>query len=154
MSAQKPMMPTAGEKYVPFKPIALKDRRWPNAVITKPPIWCAVDLRDGNQALIEPMDSDRKTRMFKLLCQMGFKEIEVGFPAASETDFDFVRELITEDRVPDDVRISVLTQAREDLIERSVQSLVGARMATVHLYNATAPIFRRVGERPPSQPTR
>ena len=94
MSPQKPMMPRAGEKYVPFKPVEIKDRQWPNAVITRPPIWCAVDLRDGNQALIEPMDSDRKTRMFKLLCQMGFKEIEVGFPAASETDFDFVRELI------------------------------------------------------------
>ena len=92
MSPQKPMMPTAGEKYVSFKPIEIKDRQWPNKVITKPPVWCAVDLRDGNQALIEPMDSDRKTRMFKLLCKMGFKEIEVGFPAASETDFDFVRQ--------------------------------------------------------------
>src|SRR5260370_629955 len=94
MSPQKPMMPTAGEKYVPFKPVPLPDRQWPSKVITKPPVWCAVDLRDGNQALIEPMDSDRKTRMFKLLCDMGFKEIEVGFPAASETDFDFMRELI------------------------------------------------------------
>ena len=91
MSSQKPMMPTAGEKYVSFKPVQLADRRWPSQVITKAPIWCAVDLRDGNQALVEPMDSDRKTRMFKLLCKMGFKEIEVGFPAASETDFDFVR---------------------------------------------------------------
>ena len=89
MSPQKPMMPHAGDKYVPFKPVEIKDRRWPNAVITKPPIWCAVDLRDGNQALIEPMDSDRKTRMFKLLCQMGYKEIEVGFPASLRADFDF-----------------------------------------------------------------
>ena len=112
MSPQKPMMPTAGEKYVPFKPIEIKDRQWPNKVITKPPIWCAVDLRDGNQALIEPMDSDRKTRMFKLLCDMGFKEIEVGFPAASETDFDFVRELIEKKMIPDDVTIQVLTQSR------------------------------------------
>jgi len=101
------MMPHAGDKYVPFKPIEIKDRQWPNAVITKPPIWCAVDLRDGNQALIEPMDSDRKTRMFKLLCSMGYKEIEVGFPSASETDFAFVRQLIEQDRVPEDVTISV-----------------------------------------------
>ena len=91
MSPQKPMMPTAGEKYVPFKPIDLPDRQWPSKVITKPPIWCSVDLRDGNQALIEPMGPERKTRMFKLLLDMGFKEIEVGFPAASQTDFDFVR---------------------------------------------------------------
>src|SRR5215475_4855512 len=144
MSAQKPMMPTAGEKYVPFKPIDLKDRRWPNAVITKPPIWCAVDLRDGNQALIEPMDSDRKTRMFKLLVKMGFKEIEVGFPAASETDFDFVRELIEKDMIPDDVAIQVLTQSRPEQIERTFESCRGAKRAIVHLYNSTSTLQRRV----------
>ena len=144
MSAQKPMMPTAAEKYVPFKPIDLKDRRWPNAVITKPPIWCAVDLRDGNQALIEPMDSDRKTRMFKLLCQMGFKEIEVGFPAASETDFEFVRELIEKGMIPDDVAIQVLTQSRPELIERTFEACRGAKRAIVHLYNSTSTLQRRV----------
>lgn len=144
MSPQKPMMPHAGDKYAPFKPIDLKDRQWPNAVITKPPIWCAVDLRDGNQALIEPMDSDRKTRMFRLLCQMGFKEIEVGFPAASETDFDFVRELIEKKMIPDDVTIQVLTQSRPELIERTFESCRGAKRAIVHLYNSTSTLQRRV----------
>ena len=144
MSPQKPMMPTAGEKYVAFKPIPISDRQWPNKVITKPPIWCAVDLRDGNQALIEPMDSDRKTRMFKLLCQMGFKEIEVGFPAASETDFDFVRELIEKKMIPDDVTIQVLTQSRPELIERTFEACRGAKRAIVHLYNSTSTLQRRV----------
>src|SRR5918995_3206042 len=144
MSPQKPMMPTAGEKYVPFKPIDLPNRQWPSKVITKPPIWCAVDLRDGNQALIEPMDSDRKTRMFKLLCQMGFKEIEVGFPAASETDFDFVRELIEQKMIPDDVTIQVLTQSRPELIERTFEACRGAKRAIVHLYNSTSTLQRRV----------
>src|SRR5271166_4497161 len=131
-------------RYTPFKPVELPDRTWPAKTITKAPRWLSTDLRDGNQALIDPMSPARKHKMFDLLVRMGYKEIEVGFPSASQTDFDFVRELIEGDRVPDDVRISVLTQAREDLIERSVQSLVGARLATVHLYNATAPIFRRV----------
>ncbi|TAJ98188.1 MAG: 2-isopropylmalate synthase [Reyranella sp.] len=138
------MMPIAAEKYVPFKPVPLPDRKWPNAVITKPPIWCAVDLRDGNQALIEPMDSDRKTRMFKLLCDMGFKEIEVGFPAASETDFDFVRELIEKKMIPDDVTIQVLTQSRPELIERTFEACRGARRVIVHLYNSTSTLQRRV----------
>jgi 2-isopropylmalate synthase len=138
------MMPHAGEKYVPFKPIEIKDRQWPNKVITKPPIWCAVDLRDGNQALIEPMDSDRKTRMFRLLCQMGYKEIEVGFPAASETDFDFVRELIEQKMIPDDVTIQVLTQSRPELIERTFEACRGAKRAIVHLYNSTSTLQRRV----------
>lgn len=141
---QKPMMPIAAEKYVPFKPVPLPDRKWPNAVITKPPIWCAVDLRDGNQALIEPMDSDRKTRMFKLLCDMGYKEIEVGFPAASETDFDFVRELIEKKMIPDDVTIQVLTQSRPELIERTFEACRGARRVIVHLYNSTSTLQRRV----------
>jgi len=138
------MMPTAGEKYVPFKPIQIKHRQWPNNVITKPPIWCAVDLRDGNQALIEPMDSDRKTRMFTLLCDMGFKEIEVGFPAASETDFDFVRELIEQKMIPDDVTIQVLTQSRPELIERTFEACRGAKRVIVHLYNSTSTLQRRV----------
>jgi 2-isopropylmalate synthase len=132
------------QRYTPFQPVDLPDRRWPGRSVTRAPRWLSTDLRDGNQALIDPMSPARKHKMFDLLVRMGYKEIEVGFPSASQTDFDFVRELIEGDRVPDDIRISVLTQAREDLIERSVQSLVGARMATVHLYNATAPIFRRV----------
>src|SRR5512142_140555 len=131
-------------RYAPFKPVNLPDRTWPAKSITRAPRWLSTDLRDGNQALIDPMSPARKHKMFELLVRMGYKEIEVGFPSASQADFDFVRELIEEDRVPADVRISVLTQAREDLIERSVQSLAGARMATVHMYNATAPIFRRV----------
>src|SRR6266851_5306147 len=131
-------------RYAPFKPVELPDRTWPGKAITKAPRWLSTDLRDGNQALIDPMSPARKHKMFDLLVRMGYKEIEVGFPSASQTDFDFVRELIEGDRIPDGVRISVLTQAREDLIERSVQSLRGARMATVHMYNATAPIFRRV----------
>jgi 2-isopropylmalate synthase len=132
------------QRYTPFQPVDLPDRRWPGGSVTRAPRWLSTDLRDGNQALIDPMSPARKHKMFDLLVRLGYKEIEVGFPSASQTDFDFVRELIEGDRVPDDIRISVLTQAREDLIERSVQSLVGARMATVHLYNATAPIFRRV----------
>ena len=131
-------------RYTPFQPIELPDRTWPGKTITKAPRWLSTDLRDGNQALIDPMSPARKHKMFDLLVRMGYKEIEVGFPAASQTDFDFVRELIEGDYVPDDVRISVLTQAREELIERSVQSLVGARLATVHMYNAIAPIFRKV----------
>ncbi|WP_414731385.1 2-isopropylmalate synthase [Vineibacter terrae] len=142
--SQKPMMPGARDKYVPFRQVPLTDRQWPGKVITKPPIWCSVDLRDGNQALIEPMDSDRKTRMFKMLVEMGFKEIEVGFPAASQTDFDFVRQLIDERMIPDDVTIQVLTQSRPELIERTFESLKGAKRAIVHLYNSTSTTQRRV----------
>jgi 2-isopropylmalate synthase len=131
-------------RYAPFRPVNLPDRTWPSRSIKAAPRWLSTDLRDGNQALIDPMSPARKHKMFDLLVRMGYKEIEVGFPAASQTDFDFVRELVEGNRIPDDVRISVLTQAREDLIERSVQSMRGARRATVHLYNATAPIFRRV----------
>jgi 2-isopropylmalate synthase len=131
-------------RYTPFRPVDLPDRAWPSRSITQAPRWLSTDLRDGNQALIDPMSPARKHKMFDLLVRMGYKEIEVGFPAASQTDFDFVRELVEGDRIPDDVRISVLTQAREDLIERSVESMRGARRATVHMYNATAPIFRRV----------
>jgi 2-isopropylmalate synthase len=131
-------------RYTPFKPVDLPDRTWPGRAITKAPRWLSTDLRDGNQALIDPMSPSRKRAMFDLLVKMGYKEIEVGFPSASLTDFDFVRDLIEADRIPADVRISVLTQAREDLIERTVQSLEGAQRATVHMYNATAPTFRKV----------
>jgi 2-isopropylmalate synthase len=132
------------QRYTPFKPVSLPDRTWPERTITAAPRWLSTDLRDGNQALIDPMSPARKHKMFDLLVRMGYKEIEVGFPSASQTDFDFVRELIESERVPDDVRISVLTQAREDLIERTVQSLRGASKASVHLYNAASPLFRRV----------
>jgi len=131
-------------RYTPFKPVDLPGRTWPNKVMTKAPRWLSTDLRDGNQALIDPMSPTRKRAMFDLLVKMGYKEIEVGFPSASQTDFDFLRELIEGDKIPQDVRISVLTQAREDLIERTVQSLEGAQRATVHMYNATAPVFRKV----------
>ncbi len=131
-------------RYAPFAPVDLPDRTWPGNTITKAPRWLSTDLRDGNQALIDPMNPTRKLAMFELLVRMGYKEIEVGFPSASQVDFDFVRQLVEQDRIPDDVRISVLTQAREELIERTVQSLAGASNATVHLYNATAPLFRRV----------
>jgi 2-isopropylmalate synthase len=131
-------------RYRSFPSVALPDRRWPARAITAAPRWLSTDLRDGNQALIDPMNAARKQAMFELLVRMGYKEIEVGFPAASQTEFDFIRGLIEGGSVPDDVRISVLTQAREELIERTVQSLAGARQATVHMYNAAAPIFRKV----------
>ncbi len=131
-------------RYSPFPPIDLPDRTWPGKTIAAAPRWLSTDLRDGNQALIDPMSPSRKRTMFDLLVRLGYKEIEVGFPSASQADFDFVRSLIEEDRIPGDVQISVLTQARDELIERTVQSLAGAPRATVHLYNATAPLFRRV----------
>jgi 2-isopropylmalate synthase len=134
-------------KYRPFHEqisVSLPDRTWPTRTTTKAPRWCAVDLRDGNQALIEPMDAERKLRMFELLVQMGYKEIEVGFPSASQTDFDFVRKLIEEDRIPDDVVIQVLTQSREHLIERTYDAIRGARQAVVHLYNSTSVLQREV----------
>jgi len=131
-------------KYRPFTPIQLKDRLWPNNSIVKAPIWCSVDLRDGNQALIEPMGIDRKLQMFKLLVEIGFKEIEVGFPSASQTDFDFVRKIIKEKLIPKDVSIQVLTQAREDLIRRTFDSLKGAQKAIVHFYNSTSTLQRKV----------
>jgi 2-isopropylmalate synthase len=131
-------------RYTAFPPVDLPDRQWPSRTITKAPRWLSTDLRDGNQALIDPMNAARKHAMFDLLVRMGYKEIEVGFPAASQTEFDFIRDLISSGKIPDDVRISVLTQAREELIERTVQSLVGAKSATVHMYNAAAPVFRSV----------
>lgn len=132
------------EKYRPFAGPDLPDRTWPGKRINKAPVWCSVDLRDGNQALIEPMDGARKMRMFKLLVAMGFKEIEVGFPSASDTDYNFLRELIDGGHVPDDVTIQVLTQAREHLIDRTIESLDGAHSAILHLYNSTSTLQRRV----------
>jgi len=131
-------------RYRAFPPIDLPDRTWPAGTVAATPRWLSTDLRDGNQALIDPMSPARKMTMFDLLVRMGYKEIEVGFPSASQYDFDFVRQLVEGDKIPDDVTISVLTQAREDLIERTVQSLVGTARANVHMYNATAPLFRRV----------
>ena len=131
-------------RYAAFRPVDLPDRTWPGKTITTAPRWLSTDLRDGNQALIDPMSPARKRTMFDLLVRMGYKEIEVGFPSASQADFDFVRGLVEDDVIPGDVQISVLTQARDELIERTVQSLAGAPRATVHLYNATAPLFRRV----------
>jgi 2-isopropylmalate synthase len=138
------MLRTPSNKYRSFAPIEIPDRTWPNRVISAPPTWCSVDLRDGNQALIEPMDAARKRRMFDMLVKIGFKEIEVGFPAASQTDFDFVREIIEQGLVPDDVTIQVLTQARPELIARTYESLRGARRAIMHVYNSTSVAQRRV----------
>ncbi len=142
-AAQRPTaMPI--HKYGRYEQVDIPDRTWPDARVTRAPRWLSTDLRDGNQALIDPMSPARKREMFDLLVRMGYKEIEVGFPSSGQTDFDFVRSIIEQDAIPDDVTISVLTQSREELIERTVESLVGARKATVHLYNATAPVFRRV----------
>ncbi|MBU1861467.1 MAG: 2-isopropylmalate synthase, partial [Gammaproteobacteria bacterium] len=138
------MLKDPSSKYRPFTPIAIPDRTWPDKVIDKAPIWLSTDLRDGNQSLIEPMDAEKKMRFFKCLVQVGLKEIEVGFPSASQTDFDFVRELIEGGHIPDDVTIQVLTQARDDLIERTFESLKGAKKAIVHYYNACAPSFRKI----------
>lgn len=138
------MLKNPATKYRPFTPVNLPNRVWPTRTITQAPIWMSTDLRDGNQSLFEPMDAARKMRMFKMLVAIGFKEIEVAFPSASETDFNFVRELIEGGHIPDDVTIEVLTQARDDLIERTFDSLRGAKRAIVHLYNATAPEFRKI----------
>ena len=132
------------EKYRPFAPIDLPERKWPSQTIAKAPIWCSVDLRDGNQALVEPMGPERKLRMFELLLRLGFKEIEVGFPSASQTDFDFVRRLIDEKRIPEDVFIQVLTQARPELIKRTFEAIKGSKHAIVHLYNSTSTLQRQV----------
>jgi len=131
-------------KYVAYPPVPMATRRWPDRTLDRAPVWCSVDLRDGNQALIEPMGHERKMRLFQLLVNMGFKEIEIGFPAASQTDFDFVRALIEGDHVPDDVALQVLTQSRRPLIERTFEALAGARQAIVHLYNSTSELQRRV----------
>jgi 2-isopropylmalate synthase len=138
------MLRDPSKRYRPFPQIPLQNRQWPSRQITAPPIWCSTDLRDGNQALWEPMNRETKKRLFKVLCDVGIKHIEVGFPSASETDFSTVRALIEENLIPDDVTIMVLTQAREELIRRTVESLIGAKRAMVHVYNATAPVWRRV----------
>ncbi len=138
------MLSNPAAKYRRFPTVSTTSRAWPDRIIERPPIWMSTDLRDGNQALIEPMSVERKLRMFEQLVKIGFKEIEVAFPSASQTDFDFVRKLIEEDRIPDDVTIEVLTQSRDDLIRRTVDSLQGARRAIVHLYNPIAPAFRRI----------
>jgi 2-isopropylmalate synthase len=138
------MLTNPSAKYRPFPAVPLADRQWPNRIITEPPVWMSTDLRDGNQALIEPMSPEKKLRFFEKLVQIGIKEIEVGFPSASQTDFDFVRMLVEEKRIPDDVSIIVLTQAREELIRRTVESCIGAKRAIVHVYNSVAPVFRRV----------
>ncbi|MEO6017312.1 MAG: 2-isopropylmalate synthase [Polaromonas sp.] len=138
------MLKNPASKYSPFKPVGLRDRTWPDAVLTKAPVWLSTDLRDGNQALIEPMDIARKLRMFRTLVKIGFKEIEVGFPSASQVEFDFVRKLIEENLVPHDVSIQVLTHAREPLIERTFEAVRGARRVIMHMVNPVAPIMRRV----------
>ncbi|WBS05008.1 2-isopropylmalate synthase [Pseudoduganella sp. SL102] len=138
------MLQNPAAKYRAFPPVQLADRTWPNKTIATPPIWMSTDLRDGNQALIEPMSVEKKLRFFDLLIKTGLKEIEVGFPSASQTDFDFVRKLIDENRIPDDVTIIVLTQSRDELIRRTVQAAAGAKNAIVHLYNSVAPVFRKV----------
>ncbi|MBC7750820.1 MAG: 2-isopropylmalate synthase, partial [Candidatus Saccharibacteria bacterium] len=137
------MLTDPSKKYRPaYQRVDLPDRTWPNNTITKAPIWMSTDLRDGNQALFEPMNSEQKLRMFKALVAIGFKEIEVAFPSASQTDFDFVRGLIENNMIPDDVTIEVLTQARDHLIERTMESVRGAKRVIVHVYNATSPVFR------------
>ncbi|MHB1232331.1 MAG: 2-isopropylmalate synthase [Burkholderiales bacterium] len=138
------MLKDPSSKYAPFPSVELADRQWPGRTITAPPIWMSTDLRDGNQSLFEPMNAERKMRMFRMLCDIGFKEIEVAFPSASQTDFDFVRQIIEGDHIPPDVTIEVLTQAREHLIRRTMESLRGARRAIVHVYNATSKPFRDI----------
>lgn len=138
------MLENPSSKYKAFAPIGLKDRTWPDQIISQPPIWCSVDLRDGNQALIEPMNALRKRRMFDMLVRIGFKEIEIGFPSASQIEFDFLRHLIDDNIIPDDVTIQVLTPAREHLIERTFLALKGVKKAIVHMYNATSPVMRQV----------
>src|SRR5271156_4058634 len=138
------MLKDPTKKYRPFPPVPLPDRQWPNRVLTSAPRWCSVDLRDGNQALAVPMNVGQKLELFSALVKCGFKEIEVGFPSASNTEFAFNRRLIEENRIPVDVTIQVLVQAREDLIERTVESLIGAKRVIIHLYNSTSPAQRRV----------
>src|SRR6187401_2548088 len=137
------MISVPSQKYRPYPPVPISDRRWPSQVLTEAPIWCSVDLRDGNQALAVPMNVSQKLEMFDALVKCGFKEIEVGFPSASNTEFRFNRRLIEDKRIPNDVTIQCLVQAREDLIEKTVQSLEGAKSVIIHLYNSTSPAQRR-----------
>src|SRR5512140_2081236 len=138
------MLKNPSTKYRPYPPVQMPDRQWPSRTLTHAPLWCSVDLRDGNQALAVPMNVSQKLELFQALVKCGFKEIEVGFPSASNTEFTFNRRLIEENRAPDDVWLQVLVQAREDLIERTFESLVGAKRAIIHLYNSTSPAQRRV----------
>ena len=138
------MLKQPSQKYRPFPPVPLPDRKWPNRTLTQAPRWCSVDLRDGNQALADPMNVGQKLELFHALVKVGFREIEVGFPSASNTEFTFNRRLIEEGRAPDDVWLQVLVQAREHLIERTFESLVNAKKAIIHLYNSTSPAQRRV----------
>src|SRR5258705_6194361 len=138
------MLKNPSKKYRPFPPIEMKDRRWPNETLTQAPRWCSVDLRDGNQALAVPMNVSQKLELFQTLVKIGFKEIEVGFPSASNTEFAFNRLLIEKGHAPDDVWLQVLVQSREDLIERTVESLIGAKKVIIHMYNSTSPAQRRV----------
>ena len=138
------MLSEPGRKYRAFPPIDLPDRQWPSRTITHPPRWLSTDLRDGTQAIVDPMDAVKKNRFFDLLLEIGVKEIEIGFPAAGQTEFDFIQGLVRSDRIPDDVTVQVLTQAREDLIKRSFESLDGARAAIVHVYNALSPAWREI----------
>ena len=135
---------TKYNKYTQYKAIEIKNRDWPNNTLNKCPIWCSVDLRDGNQALAEPMDSSRKMKFFKKLINIGYKEIEVGFPSASDTDFNFIRELIDDELIPDDVTVQVLTQAREHLIDKTFEALMGCKSAILHLYNSVSTLQRKV----------
>ena len=132
------------EKYIPFKQIDIPDRTWPSKTITKAPIWCSVDLRDGNQALVDPMNLEEKLEFFHALCDMGFKEIEIGFPSASETEYEICRELIEKNHIPDDVTIQVLVQAREHLIRKTFEAVKGAKNVIVHFYNSTSTLQRKV----------
>jgi 2-isopropylmalate synthase len=138
------MKPESIRKYRPFPPVSLPDRQWPDRTITHAPIWCSVDLRDGNQALPQPMSVEEKLEFFDLLCEVGFKQIEVGFPSAADTEFNFLRRLIDEDRIPADVTVQVLVQTREHLIRRTFEAIAGAKRAIVHIYNSTSPLQRRV----------
>ena len=138
------MISNPSSKYRPFPPVQLPGRQWPNRILTRAPIWCSVDLRDGNQALAVPMNVSQKLELFDALVRCGFKEIEVGFPAASNTEYEFMRRLVEGNRIPDDVTIQVLVQAREDLIERTVESLAGSKRAIIHMYNSTSPAQRRI----------
>jgi 2-isopropylmalate synthase len=138
------MLKNPGIKYRPFPQVDLPDRQWPSRTITKAPRWLSTDMRDGNQSLIDPMDADKKARFFDLLVKVGLKEIEVGFPSAGATEYDFIRGLVDQGRIPDDVMVQVLTQSREDLIKTSFESLAGAKQAIVHVYNAVSPLWRSV----------
>ena len=140
----KEIINSSASKYSAFKKIELKERKWPESQVVKPPIWCSVDLRDGNQALIEPMGIEKKLRFFSMLVELGFKQIEIGFPSASDTEFNFFKELVKQKLIPDDVQIQVLTQAREHLIKKTFESVADCKNVIIHLYNSTSTLQRKV----------